>query len=36
MMEFLYLRDEGGLVDIFTVAPSIQTVLLLQLCNVHV
>lgn len=36
MMKCLYIRDEGGLVDIFNVAPSIQTVLLLQLCDVHI
>lgn len=35
-MKCLYLSDEGGLVDIRTVAPSIQTVLLLQLCDIHV
>lgn len=36
MMKSLYLRDEGGLVDIFTVAPPIQTILLLQLCDIHI
>lgn len=36
LMKCLYLRDEGGLVDIWTVAPSIQTVLLLQLCDIHI
>lgn len=31
-----HLGDDGGLVDVFTVGPAVQTALLLQICEVDV